>query len=72
MRQLNWHYSENGDHVCTQEVRNADMEDPNCPLCGKPTEYWEGQIDQDRMGNDIDGWNYVCWACGIGTEVQEL
>ncbi len=72
MRTLIWHYEETGDQVCTQEVRNSECEEPNCPLCGKRTEYWEGQIDQDIMGNDIDGYNYVCYDCRIGTQVEEL
>jgi hypothetical protein len=44
---------------------------PICPHCGKVMEYWEGQIDQDRQGNDIDGWNHVCYDCGIETEIME-
>ena len=59
MRTLSWHYSETGDHVCTQDVRNAECEEPNCPLCGKLTVYWEGTVDQDRQGNDIDACNYA-------------
>lgn len=43
-----------------------------CPKCGKPAEYWEGTFDQDRMGNDIQGWSYDCFHCGIGTSVEEL
>lgn len=43
-----------------------------CPKCGKPTEYVEAQIDQDFMGNDIYGWWFDCYQCGIGTEPVEF
>jgi hypothetical protein len=45
--------------------------DPYCPKCGKVMEYWYGQIDQDFMGNDIDGFNHVCYGCEIQTEVMD-
>lgn len=38
-----------------------------CPKCGKLATYWEGMIDQDRMGNDIEGCSYDCWDCHITT-----
>lgn len=44
---------------------------PICPKCGKVMEYWEGQIDQDYMGNDITGWNHICFNCGLETETME-
>lgn len=43
-----------------------------CPLCGKRTQYWEGQIDQDQMGNDISGYSYDCYECKIHSAVEEL
>lgn len=67
-----WHDSETGEPYSeTQEDISWDA-DPHCPKCGKLTHYWEGQIDQDFMGNDIDGWNHVCYECHLGTELQEL
>ncbi len=72
MKQLTWTYDETDDPVCTQTVPNSDAEQPNCPLCGKATEYWEGKIDQDIMGNDLDGCNWRCWNCGISTQLEYL
>lgn len=43
-----------------------------CPQCGQPADYVEGQIDQDFQGNDIGGWWYDCYKCGIGTEPVEI
>lgn len=43
-----------------------------CPKCGKEATYRVGQIDQDFMGNDIDGDWYDCYSCMIGTEPEEL
>lgn len=66
-----WHYEETGEPVGdTETERYSDT--PNCPLCGKPADYWEGQIDQDFMGNDIEGWNYVCYGCMVGTDLIEF
>ena len=43
-----------------------------CPQCGGKCDYWEGLIDQDIMGNDIDGYNFVCPGCGWESEIKEL
>jgi len=69
---LTWHDEETGDHVQTVEYHESFGSSPPCPKCGKKTHYWEGQIDQDFMGNDIQGWNYVCYECRIGTKAEEL
>lgn len=39
----------------------GESEDPICPLCGKESHYWEGMVDQDRMGNDIEACHWLCW-----------
>lgn len=72
MRQLTWHDVETGDEVCVQEVRNADCEEPNCPLCGKKTEYWEGTVGHDFQGNDIDAYSYRCYDCCVSTQLEDL
>lgn len=72
MKTLTWDYDETGDPVCVQTISNADAYEPECPLCGKKTEYWEVQIDQDIQGNDIYGWNWCCWDCGISTPLEYL
>lgn len=41
---------------------------PICPHCGKSTEYWEGDIDQDEQGNYIRGWHWRCNPCNLATE----
>lgn len=43
-----------------------------CPKCSDLATYWEGQIDQDEMGNDIQGYSWDCYECGIGTSEMEL
>lgn len=67
-----WYNVENGDFVGTFHAEPDEHEEPTCPRCGKRTEYWEGQIDQDRMGNDIHGYNYVCYPCQIETGLCEI
>lgn len=42
-----------------------------CPKCGNAATYVEATIDQDFMGNDIVGWWWDCYECGIGTEPIE-
>lgn len=49
-----------------------DLEAFICPKCGKRTVYWEGQIDQDVMGNDIYGYSYDCYDCEIHSAAEEL
>ena len=49
----------------------TDDGDYICPKCGKPAEYDEGEIDQDRQGNYISGWWFACWNCHIDTEAVE-
>jgi hypothetical protein len=71
-RKLSW-YHDNDE--CTYLGEFADDtaadEAPQCPYCGQTTDYVEGQIDQDTMGNDIYGYWFVCWLCHISTEVFE-
>lgn len=73
MKLKTWHWfdSESGEPVADTETERYN-DTPTCPKCGKPAEYWEGQIDQDFMGNDIDGWNYECYHCHIGTDLIAL
>jgi len=67
-----WSYNETGEPY-GESTDNLDWNSsPICPKCGGLTEYWEGQIDQDRMGNDIHGWMWECRHCGIGTELREI
>lgn len=75
MRQhvFKWHNEETGEHVAeTTADTYAAREEPDCPLCGKPTVDWEGVIDQDEMGNDLHGCNWVCDLCHIGTQLEYL
>ncbi len=66
-----WHYEETGVPVGDTET-DLYSDTPNCPLCGKQADYWEGTYDQDFMGNDIEGWNHVCYDCRVGTDVIEF
>lgn len=43
------------------EFRNGELP---CPECGQPLYWFYGQIDQDRMGNDIHGEGEICHECG--------
>lgn len=70
-RNHKWHYEETGVPFGESSDQREWHEEPDCPKCGKRTHYWEGTIDQDRMGNDIHGENYVCYECQIGTECEE-
>jgi len=36
-----------------------------CPECGTGLHAFFGQIDQDRMGNDIHGAGFICHTCGF-------
>ena len=69
---LSWQNEEDGEYIQTVEYPERLSGNPPCPKCGKKTHYWEGQIDQDIMGNDIEGWNYVCYECHIGTKPEEI
>lgn len=67
-----WHHGETGE-PCGESTDQLDWDaNPICPKCGQLTEYREFQIGEDFMGNRIEGWNYECHTCYIGTEVEEL
>lgn len=70
-RSIEWFTLDDGDAMGPYPLTTNDNDDWLCPKCGKPCEYWEGQIDQDRMGNDIRGWAFHCYDCGIGSEATE-
>jgi alpha-glucuronidase len=70
-RTLNAFTFQTGDSLGQMEFQVNFYGHPHCPKCNKVMEYWEGQIDQDYMGNDISGWNHVCYACDVQTEVME-
>jgi len=67
-----WHFEETGE-PCGESTDMLDWDsNPVCPKCGQLTEYWEGAIGQDRMGNDERAENWVCYHCKIGTELHEM
>lgn len=70
-REMEWFTIEPSESIGTFPLEETPSGNYICPKCHKPTEYREGQIDQDFMGNDIDGWWFVCWDCGIDTAAVE-
>ncbi len=63
--------------ILDTEVKQGNWDDADdftyiCPKCGKPSTYWEGTFDQDRMGNDIRGWSFDCFNCKITTGAEEF
>lgn len=75
MRKKVWFWTsiEDDDAVAVYESEQAgdDHSDPRCPKCGERSVWDEGVIDQDFMGNDIRGWWYICWGCGLSTQAIE-
>lgn len=71
MRNVKWFDLDTFEEVGEFPLQLADNDDYICPKCGSPAVYWEGQIGQDYMGNDIRGWSFDCWACKIHSEVVE-
>jgi len=43
-----------------------------CPAGHGQMAYWEGIVDQDEQGNNIDGCNHYCPVCGYATEIESL
>jgi len=41
---------------------------PNCPRCGKPTEYNSGQVGEDIMGNAEYAEWFDCYKCHVQSE----
>lgn len=72
-REIEWHNINGDDYesIGKHPLQLTQNDDYVCPTCNKPAEYDEGQIDQDFMGNDIYGWRFVCWDCGIASESTE-
>ena len=70
-REMNWFDVEDNSIGFFPLETTADG-DFLCPQCGLVCNYWEGAIGQDRQGNDILGWTYDCWHCGITTDAHEL
>lgn len=71
-RNFDWHNTETGEHVASTEDDKYWDIPPRCPSCLLHAEYWEGQVDQDFMGNDIYGWNWTCYPCGVSTQMFDL
>jgi len=70
-RDIEWFTLEEWESVGKFPLQTTPRGDYICPKCGKPAEYWEGAFEQDRMGNDIEGWSYDCYGCKISTEITE-
>jgi len=69
---IEWFNMETDDSIGYYPIEQTyDLEALICPKCGGATEYWEGQIDQDFMGNDIRGYSYDCHKCKIHSACQE-
>lgn len=43
-----------------------------CPHGHGQMDYFEGTIEQDEQGNNIDACNHYCPKCGYATEMEEL
>ena len=71
-KDVNWFTLERFDSLGFLETEITHDGDYICPKCGKPAHYWEGTFEQDRMGNDVQGWSYDCFDCGITTGVEEI
>lgn len=70
-REMEWFSLDDGESAGTYPLKETSSGTYICPTCDRPTEYHEGQMDQDFMGNDIDGWWFICWHCGIDTAATE-
>jgi hypothetical protein len=71
-KEIEWWTLDDGESI-GKFLREGDAHgDYLCPKCNKPCNYWEGTIDQDRQGNDITGWAYHCYECGLGCEAEYL
>lgn len=66
-----WHNNDTNELVAENQQDAWDTSSPRCPLCGEPSIYDEGQIDQDFMGNDLYGWWFACFGCNISTPAVE-
>jgi len=73
MRTKTWFWVDldEGIAVADSEQARNDTSNPICPKCGERSVFEEGQIDQDFMGNDINGWWFTCFGCGIATQATE-
>ncbi len=72
VREMNWFTIDEFDSLGFFPLSKDSAGDYICPKCGKSATYWEGVIDQDRQGNDIRGWSYDCYPCGICSQVEEF
>lgn len=70
-RLIEWSKIDTGESIGKFPLRTNATDDYFCPTCGDPCTYNEGQIDQDIMGNDIHGWWFDCYECGISSESTE-
>jgi DNA-directed RNA polymerase subunit RPC12/RpoP len=69
-REVNWFTIDEFDSLGFFPLVKDSEESYICPRCGKPATYWEGVFDQDRQGNDIRGWSFDCFPCGITTGAE--
>jgi len=71
IQEIEWFDMNQGDSI-GKFPTDLTLDNAPCPKCGKPCDYWEGQIGEDRMGNAEYGWSYDCYACKVHSEVKEL
>lgn len=72
VRDIDWYSLETDEPLDTLPTEISYDGDVICPKCQKRCTYWEGQIGQDEMGNDLDGWAFYCFPCGICTDWEYL
>lgn len=71
-REIKWFDMETDECLGSFPLNLNNVGDYVCPKCGKPAEYREGTIGQDRMGNDINGRSFDCYQCHIYSQAEEL
>ncbi len=72
-REIEWfRLNDDGDSIGLFPLKTNSAGDYYCPQCGKVCTYDEGVIEQDFMGNDIEGYSYDCYDCWIGSEMEEI
>lgn len=65
---VKWYAMNDNEVVAESTETDPHKNAPSCPRCGKRTEYSEYISDQDRQGNEIWAWCWVCNDCVICTE----
>ncbi len=67
---IDWYtFDEHTEPFTTTQLKEWGVA-PDCPKCGKRTEYQEGQIGETEQGWAIEGYWFMCFECCVESDIM--